>query len=147
MAAACISPAAKRHFGSLTWRRTSGHDGRRHPKATARSRKQRKGENPSEVFKTGPGQYGEGDLFRGSRSSTEEALQRVRDMALGQVEALLKSSVHEERLLALLILIRKYNGEDEYAKKKIYTLYLKSIRWINNWDLVDLSAPTLSAIS
>jgi len=64
-------------------------------------------------------------------------------MALGQVEALLKSAVHEERLLALLILIRKYNGADGSAKRKIYTLYLKSIRWINNWDLVDLSAPSI----
>ena len=59
------------------------------------------------------------------------------------MEALLESSVHEERLLALLILIRKYNREDEAGKKKIYGLYLKNTRWINNWDLVDLSAPNI----
>jgi len=64
-------------------------------------------------------------------------------MAMGEVEALLKSSVHEERLLALLILIRKYNEEDDSGRKSIYTLYLKSTRWINNWDLVDLSAPNI----
>ena len=95
-------------------------------------------------FKTGPGQYGEGDFFLGIPVPRLRKLCRDwGDMALREVEALLKSSVHEERLLALLILIRKYNGEDEYAKKKIYTLFLKSIRWINNWDLVDLSAPNI----
>ena len=95
-------------------------------------------------FKTGPGQYGEGDLFLGIPVPRLRTLcKECGNMALGQVEALLKSAVHEERLLALLILIRKYNGEDEYAKKKIYTLYLKSIRWINNWDLVDVSAPSI----
>ncbi len=65
------------------------------------------------------------------------------ELDLGEVEALLKSSVHEERLLALLILIRKYNRGGEAEKKKIYGLYLKSTRWINNWDLVDLSAPNI----
>jgi len=65
------------------------------------------------------------------------------ELDLGEVEALLKSSVHEERLLALLILIRKYMRGDEAEKKKIYGLYLKSTRWINNWDLVDLSAPNI----
>ena len=95
-------------------------------------------------FKTGPGQYGEGDLFLGIPVPRLRTLcKECGDMALGQVEALLKSAVHEERLLALLILIRKYNGEDESGKKSIYTLYLKSTRWINNWDLVDLSAPAV----
>jgi 3-methyladenine DNA glycosylase AlkD len=65
------------------------------------------------------------------------------ELDLGEVERLLKSSVHEERLLALLILIRKYNRGDKAEKKKIYGLYLKSTRWINNWDLVDLSAPNI----
>jgi len=95
-------------------------------------------------FKTGPGQYGEGDLFLGIPVPLLRKLCRdCGNVALREVEALLKSSVHEERLLALLILIREYNGEDESGKKRIYTLYLKSARWVNNWDLVDLSAPSI----
>jgi 3-methyladenine DNA glycosylase AlkD len=95
-------------------------------------------------FKTGPGQYGEGDLFLGIPVPRLRKLCReCGNMPLGEVEVLLKSPVHEERLLALLILIRKYNGQDESGKQRIYTLYLKSTRWINNWDLVDLSAPNI----
>ena len=95
-------------------------------------------------FKTGPGEYGEGDLFLGVPVPRLRKVSKEFDaMAMGEVEALLKSYVHEERLLALLILIQKYNGEDELGKKSIYTLYLKSTRWVNNWDLVDLSAPNI----
>jgi 3-methyladenine DNA glycosylase AlkD len=96
-------------------------------------------------FKTGPGQYGEGDFFLGIPVPRLRKLCRdCGDVALREVESLLKSSVHEERLLALLILIRRYNGEDESGKKRIYTLYLKNTHWINNWDLVDLSAPNIA---
>lgn len=95
-------------------------------------------------FKTGPGEYGEGDLFLGIPvPRLRKVSKECEAMAMGEVEALLKSSVHEERLLALLILIRKYDREVESGKKSIYTLYLKSTRWINNWDLVDLSAPNI----
>jgi 3-methyladenine DNA glycosylase AlkD len=96
-------------------------------------------------FKTGPGQYGEGDLFLGIPVPRLRKLcKECGGMALGQVEALVKSPVHEERLLALLILILKYSGEHESEKKRIYTFYLKSTRWINSWDLVDLSAPNIA---
>jgi len=95
-------------------------------------------------FKTGPGEYGEGDHFLGIPVPRLRKLSKECDeMDLGEMEALLKSPVHEERLLALLILIRKYNREDEAGKKKVYGLYLKNTRWINNWDLVDLSAPNI----
>jgi 3-methyladenine DNA glycosylase AlkD len=95
-------------------------------------------------FKTGPGEYGEGDLFLGIPVPRLRKLSKECDETdLSGVQALLESSVHEERLLALLILIRKYNREDEAGKKKIYGLYLKGTRWINNWDLVDLSAPNI----
>ena len=92
-------------------------------------------------FKTGPGEYGEGDRFLGIKVPELRRLakefQQVRYEAL---RALLKSPIHEERLLALLILIGKYSKADETGKKRIYDLYLKHTRWINNWDLVDLSA-------
>lgn len=95
-------------------------------------------------FKTGPGEYGEGDIFLGVMVPQLRKLSKeCGELDLGEVEKLLKSSVHEERLLALLILIRKYNRGDKAEKKKIYGLYLKSTRWINNWDLVDLSAPNI----
>jgi len=95
-------------------------------------------------FKTGPGEYGEGDLFLGIPVPRLRQLSReCGEMDLGEVEALLESSVHEQRLLALLILIRKYEREDEAGKKKIFGLYLKNTPRINNWDLVDLSAPNI----
>jgi len=95
-------------------------------------------------FKTGPGEYGEGDFFLGIPvPRLRELSKECGETDLGEVEALIESSVHEERLLALLILIRKYNREDEAGKKRIYGLYLKNTRWINNWDLVDLSAPNI----
>lgn len=92
-------------------------------------------------FKTGPGGYGEGDLFRGVRVPALRALAKECEGA-GPQEAgrLLRSPFHEDRLLALLILVRLYARGDEAARAKIYGLYLKSTRFINNWDLVDSSA-------
>jgi 3-methyladenine DNA glycosylase AlkD len=95
-------------------------------------------------FKTGPGEYGEGDLFLGISVPRLRMVSKECDAStISVVKALLKSSFHEERLLALLILIRKYDGGDESGKKRFYTLYMKNTPWINNWDLVDLSAPNI----
>jgi 3-methyladenine DNA glycosylase AlkD len=92
-------------------------------------------------FKTGPGQYGEGDVFRGVTVPELRRLAKAyEEIRLGDLRALLRSAIHEERLLALLILIRKYQRGDEAAKARIYGLYLKHTRHINNWDLVDVSA-------
>lgn len=95
-------------------------------------------------FKTGPGQYGEGDAFLGV---TVPVLRRVakecRETPVNDAARLLRSSIHEERLLALFLLIAAYCKGDESVKRKIYTVYLKNIRYINNWDLVDLSAPNI----
>lgn len=93
-------------------------------------------------FKTGPGQYGEGDLFRGIRVP---ALRRLaiehQGLSLAQVKKLLRSVYHEDRLLALLILSRAFSNGDDLIKEQVYDLYLKNTRIINNWDLVDASAP------
>ena len=92
-------------------------------------------------FKTGPGQYGEGDLFRGIRVPRIRKLARTyRHIAPDQCEQLLRSAYHEDRLLALLILIDQYAGADETGKTRIYQSYLGHSRFINNWDLVDCSA-------
>jgi len=92
-------------------------------------------------FKTGPGQYGEGDVFAGiTVPVTRKLARKYCDLPLGDAAELLKSPIHEERLLALLILVEKARRGDDATRKRIYGLYLKSTRHINNWDLVDLTA-------
>ena len=92
-------------------------------------------------FKTSPGQYGEGDRFLGTTVPDLRTLSRkYRDLPLRDVTRLLKSAWHEERLLALLMLIQQYSSGDLATRNAIHTLYLRNTRWINNWDLVDLSA-------
>ena len=93
-------------------------------------------------FKTGPGGYGEGDKFLGLTAPDLHRLSReFQSMPLREVRQLLASEWHEERVLALLILVRQYERGDAAAKNKIYEAYLRSTRHINNWDLVDCSAP------
>ncbi len=92
-------------------------------------------------FKTGIGEYAEGDLFLGVTVPVLRKLARqFKDTELKSVVGLLRSSIHEERLLALLILIIKYRGSSEKDKKRIYRIYLKNTKYINNWDLVDATA-------
>jgi len=88
-------------------------------------------------FKTGKGEYGEGDIFIGvTVPDTRSVAKKYGDLSLRNVEKLLKSKIHEERLIAVLILLEQFDKE----KYKIYNFYLKNIRFVNNWDLVDLSA-------
>ena len=95
-------------------------------------------------FKTGPGQYGEGDKFLGVMVPNIRAVvKEFRDIPLSEVETLLRSPWHEERLCALLLLVHQFEKGDDGQRKRIYTLYLRSTRYINNWDLVDLSAPKI----
>jgi 3-methyladenine DNA glycosylase AlkD len=92
-------------------------------------------------FKTGPGEYGEGDLFRGIRVPVLRRLSRqYASLSPSGAERLLHSPFHEDRLLALLILIKIFKKAEASERKTIYGLYLKSTRFINNWDLVDASA-------
>lgn len=92
-------------------------------------------------FKTGPGEYGEGDVFIGLTVPQVRVLAKeLRTLSGGETLKLLHSPVHEARLLALLILIGAYDKGTEAARERIYGLYLKNTRWINNWDLVDCSA-------
>lgn len=92
-------------------------------------------------FKTGPGEYGEGDRFRGIRVPALRVLARnFRTLPLGEVLELLRSPWHEDRLLALLILVERYRSGGEDEREAIYAAYLDSTAHINNWDLVDCSA-------
>jgi 3-methyladenine DNA glycosylase AlkD len=92
-------------------------------------------------FRTGPGEYGEGDRFMGVRVPVVRALAR-RYHALSPAEcgALLQAEWHEARLLALLVLVGLYDRGDAGARAAIYELYLHSTDGINSWDLVDISA-------
>jgi 3-methyladenine DNA glycosylase AlkD len=92
-------------------------------------------------FKTGPGEYGAGDRFRGIRVPVIRKLAtKYQQVTPQQSERLLRSPFHEDRLLALLIIINLYRKGDEQRKAQIYELYLKHTKFINNWDLVDVSA-------
>lgn len=93
-------------------------------------------------FKTGPGQYGEGDVFLGIkvpmiRAVAGEFPATGLDIALD----LLHSAFHEERLLALLLLMRHFASGNARERLNAYRAYLANTQWINNWDLVDISAP------
>lgn len=100
-----------------------------------------KAKNLQRFFKTGPGQYGEGDVFAGIPVPViRKLVRKYRDIPIGCAADLLKSPVHEERLLALLIMVEQYRRGDDPVRERIYRLYLKNTRHINNWDLVDLSA-------
>ncbi|CAD7838221.1 MAG: probable DNA alkylation repair enzyme [Olavius algarvensis Delta 4 endosymbiont] len=92
-------------------------------------------------FKTGPGEYGEGDRFMGVRVPELRRLSRLyRDLDTDSVKKLLRSAIHEERHLALFILVLQFKVGDTRQRRKIYDLYLANLAFINNWDLVDCSA-------
>lgn len=95
-------------------------------------------------FKTGPGEYGAGDRFRGLRVPILRGLaKKYQNLSLAATRRLLRSTFHEDRLLALLILIRQYYRGDQGARDQIHRLYLEHTRFVNSWDLVDASAPHL----
>ena len=95
-------------------------------------------------FKTGRGEYGEGDIFLGVMVPLLRKLTReFGDVPLSEILLLLKSSIHEERLLALMMLVRAFSIGDETRKMQIFDLYLKNTKFINSWDLVDLTAPNI----
>ena len=101
----------------------------------------KRAEQSKGFFKTGPGEYGEGDIFLGIPVPELRKLSRTyRDIPLETAAKLLQSPIHEERMLALLILVMQYAKADAKVQKRVYTLYLKNTPYINNWDLVDLSA-------
>lgn len=92
-------------------------------------------------FKTGPGEYGEGDRFIGLRVPELRKLEReYRSLRLSEALQLLQSPLHEARMLALFILIGIYTHGEGLLQEEIYRAYLRHTRFINNWDLVDASA-------
>lgn len=96
----------------------------------------------SRFFKTGKGQYGEGDKFLGVTVPNARSVAKMhKDEPFGVLAALLQSPWHECRLCTLLVLVERFKKSDEKERKAIYDFYLSQTSRINNWDLVDLSAP------
>jgi len=93
-------------------------------------------------FKTGPGDYGEGDQFLGVIVPRIRAVaKQFCELPISEAEDLLRSPFHEERMLALCILMHQYDRGDNKMRAQIYDLYLANAKHINNWDLVDATAP------
>jgi len=98
-------------------------------------------EHSQHFFKTGIGEYGEGDKFLGIRiPMLRKLLKEFKTTSLKQILILLKSAYHEERLFSLLLLVDKFKISDVHEKAVIYDLYINNTKYINNWDLVDSSA-------
>ncbi|MFA5095070.1 MAG: DNA alkylation repair protein [Candidatus Paceibacterota bacterium] len=92
-------------------------------------------------FKTGKGQYGFGDVFLGLTVPLSRSIaSKYKNISLQEINFLIKNKAHEVRLIALFILMYKYKNGPQNEKKKIVKFYLKNTKFINNWDLVDLSA-------
>ncbi|MHB8831008.1 MAG: DNA alkylation repair protein [Patescibacteria group bacterium] len=95
-------------------------------------------------FKTGKGEYGEGDIFLGLSVPDQRKIAKgYKELALSDIQKLLKSKIHEERFVALVLLVARYQSGDESLKKEVFERYLSMSKWINNWDLVDTSAPQI----
>ncbi|PJA26068.1 MAG: DNA alkylation repair protein [Alphaproteobacteria bacterium CG_4_10_14_0_2_um_filter_63_37] len=101
-------------------------------------------QHSARYFKTGPGQYGQGDQFLGlTVPKVRRIAKRWRDLPLAEVEDLLHCPWHEARLLALLIWVGQCERGDDAVRRTICDRYLAHTAFINNWDLVDTSAPTI----
>ncbi len=95
-------------------------------------------------FKTGPREYGEGDIFLGINIPTQRNIaKKYYNLNFFEIKDLLKSKIHTERFIALLVLMDRYGKTKVEEKTKIFNFYLKSIKGVNNWDLVDISSPKI----
>ena len=95
-------------------------------------------------FKTGIGEYAQGDIFLGvTVPKTREIAREFIDLQKNDIRELLKSKYHEQRLLALLIMVEQFKGANQTQRSQLYKIYIKNTKYINNWDLVDLTAPKI----
>ncbi|MDP3981119.1 MAG: DNA alkylation repair protein [Chlamydiota bacterium] len=93
-------------------------------------------------FKTGPGEYAEGDQFLGVVvPESRKLVKKYQNLLLRDCTQLIHSPVHEERLIGLLLLVNRYNKASQQEQSNIYETYLRNTTHVNNWDLVDLTAP------
>lgn len=95
-------------------------------------------------FKTGEGEYGEGDIFLGIKVPVQRKIaKKYLGLGLYKLQELMKSKIHEYRLIGLIILNNKFKKSNEEERGNIFNFYLKNTKNINNWDLVDISAPNI----
>lgn len=100
----------------------------------------KKAEHSKRFFKTGKGEYGEGDIFLGTTVPNQRKVARkFKHMPLNEVEKLLQSDFHECRLTAVILLVYKIEKADQAIIDEVAEFYLKNIRYVNNWDIVDSS--------
>tara|TARA_Y100001960_G_scaffold133950_1_gene142148 strand:- start:213 stop:911 length:699 start_codon:yes stop_codon:yes gene_type:complete len=94
-------------------------------------------------FKTAKGEYGHGDIFLGVRTPQIRLIAKKHiGISTTEMKTLIKSKYHEERLLGLIILVNKYSkAKDEKSKNQLYKIYVSSFKYVNNWDLVDVTCP------
>jgi len=98
-------------------------------------------------FKTGKGEYGEGDIFLGLTAVQIIAIaKKFSGATMDFLQSLLHSGIHEERMLALRILMIQFKKGNGELRKTIYNFYIKNRKYINNWDLVDVSAPKIVGV-
>ena len=101
---------------------------------------EKKADHLAYFFKTGKGEYGEGDLFLGITVPEQRRIAKNNlEVSFKELQELLDSKYHECRLTALLVLVENYHKD----KERVVEFYLKNIKSINNWDLVDLSCPKI----
>lgn len=99
-------------------------------------------ENLKRFFKTGPGQYGEGDRFVGIKVPQLRLLsKKYKELGFANLKKLIYDPIHEKRMLALFVIVGQLKKAEEPLRRKLYDLYLANTKHINNWDLVDLTAP------
>ncbi len=99
-------------------------------------------------FKTAPGQYGHGDIFLGLTVPQQRKIaKQYLHLTLSELQSILQTNIHEQRLTSLIILTEQYKRatkeNNPSQQKAIYTLYLNNTKYINNWDLVDVTAPQI----
>ena len=103
---------------------------------------QQKAKTTARFFKTGKGEYGEGDIFIGVTMPEQRVVARQHLQAnFAHIRKLLSCKVHEHRLTALIILVEQYKQTNVKRREQIVAFYLKNLKQVNNWDLVDCSAP------
>ena len=95
-------------------------------------------------FRTAKGEYGEGDIFLGIKVPVQRSIVKQYTLTIPEIQQLLKSRIHEHRMCALFSLIEMYKKANPENKTKIFSFYMKNYKNINNWDLVDLSAPNIA---
>ncbi len=95
-------------------------------------------------FKTGAGEYGEGDVFAGIKMPVQRKIvKEFKNLNYDDIRELVGSKIHEERMIGFLILLGKYEKGDENEKENVFKFYIRNRKGINNWDLVDISAPKI----